>query len=116
MSRKYLIIGMACLSLTACHQPTERETAWVRPVKTALATGENVVNKKYAGMVEAAQYVTLSFPISGRIEQLPINEGRIGMSDVLSAQLSWTTARSNLIQALLAQKLAMAEYRMVTNQ
>lgn len=76
MSRKDLIIGVVCLSLTACHQPTESETAWVRPVKTALATGENIVSKEYAGMVEAAQYVTLSFPISGRIEQLPINEGQ----------------------------------------
>lgn len=51
-----------------------------------------------------------------RLITFAYNEGRISMSDVLSAQLSWTTARSNLIQALLAQKLAMAEYRMVTNQ
>lgn len=69
------MIGVACLALTACHHHTEKEVTTSRPVKTALATGENIVNKEYAGMVEAVEYATLSFPVSGRIEKLPITEG-----------------------------------------
>lgn len=41
------------------------------------------------------------------------NEGKASMVDVLSAQLSWTQARSNIISALLAHKMALAEYKKV---
>lgn len=51
-----------------------------------------------------------------RLITFSYNEGRNSMNDVLSAQLSWTTAQSNLIQAHLAQKLAIAEYKRVTSQ
>ena len=39
------------------------------------------------------------------------NEGKASMVDVLSAQLSWTQAQTNLINAHLAAKMAVAEYR-----
>ena len=39
------------------------------------------------------------------------NEGKASMVDVLSAQLSWTQAQTNLINAHLAAKMALAEYR-----
>lgn len=39
------------------------------------------------------------------------NEGKASMVDVLSAQLSWTQAQTNLINAHLAAKMAAAEYR-----
>lgn len=39
------------------------------------------------------------------------NEGKASMVDVLSAQLSWTQAHSNLINAYLSEKMAVAEYR-----
>lgn len=41
------------------------------------------------------------------------NEGKASMVDVLSAQLSWTQAHSNLINAHLAAKMAVAEYQKV---
>lgn len=41
------------------------------------------------------------------------NEGKASMVDVLSAQLSWTQAQTNLINAYLAEKMAIAEYRKV---
>lgn len=41
------------------------------------------------------------------------NEGKASMVDVLSAQLSWTQARSNIISSLLAHKMALAEYKKV---
>lgn len=44
------------------------------------------------------------------------NEGKANMVDVLSAQLSWTQARSNLINAFLAKKMAIAEYSKVTSE
>ncbi|MEG0454728.1 MAG: TolC family protein, partial [Bacteroides sp.] len=44
------------------------------------------------------------------------NEGKASMVDVLSAQLSWTQAQSNLINANLAEKMAIAEYRKVISE
>lgn len=44
------------------------------------------------------------------------NEGRSNMVDVLSAQLSWTQAQTNLINAHLAAKMALAEYRKVISE
>lgn len=41
------------------------------------------------------------------------NEGKSNMVDVLSAQLSWTQAHTNLINAYLAEKMAVAEYKKV---
>lgn len=44
------------------------------------------------------------------------NEGKASMVDVLSAQLSWTQARSNMINAFLAKKMAIAEYSKVISE
>ena len=44
------------------------------------------------------------------------NEGKSKMVDVLSAQLSWTQAQTNVINAYLAEKMAIAEYRKVTSE
>lgn len=44
------------------------------------------------------------------------NEGKASMADVLSAQLSWTQAHTNLINALLVEKMAVAEYRKVISE
>lgn len=44
------------------------------------------------------------------------NEGKANMVDVLSAQLSWTQAHTNLINALLAEKMAVAEYKKVVSE
>ena len=44
------------------------------------------------------------------------NEGKSNMVDVLSAQLSWTQAQTNLINAHLAAKMAVAEYRKVISE
>lgn len=44
------------------------------------------------------------------------NEGKSSMADVLSAQLSWTQAHTNLINAHLAAKMAVAEYRKVISE
>ncbi|RGN47393.1 MULTISPECIES: TolC family protein [unclassified Bacteroides] len=41
------------------------------------------------------------------------NEGKASIVDVLSAQLSWTQAQSNIINALYAHKMALAEYQKV---
>ncbi|WP_294628909.1 TolC family protein [uncultured Bacteroides sp.] len=44
------------------------------------------------------------------------NEGKANMVEVLSAQLSWTQAHTNLINAYLAEKMAIAEYRKVISE
>ncbi len=44
------------------------------------------------------------------------NEGKANMVDVLSAQLSWTQAYTNLINAYLSEKMAVSEYRKVISE
>lgn len=44
------------------------------------------------------------------------NEGKASIVDVLSAQLSWTQAHTNLINAYLSEKMAIAEYRKVISE
>lgn len=44
------------------------------------------------------------------------NEGKASMVDVLSAQLSWTQANNNLINAFLAEKMAVSEYKKVVSE
>lgn len=44
------------------------------------------------------------------------NEGKASMVDVLSAQLSWTQAHTSLINAYLAAKMAIAEYRKIISE
>lgn len=41
------------------------------------------------------------------------NEGKGSIVDVLSAQLSWTQAQSNIINAFFANKIALSEYQKV---
>ena len=41
------------------------------------------------------------------------NEGNATMVDVLSAQLSWLQSQNNLINALLSEKMAVADYKKV---
>lgn len=43
------------------------------------------------------------------------NEGKASIVDVLSAQLSWTQAKSNVVNAWLGNKLALAEYKKVVS-
>lgn len=43
-------------------------------------------------------------------------EGKANMVDVLSAQISWTQARTNLINAYLAQKMAVTRYQQVISE
>lgn len=44
------------------------------------------------------------------------NEGKASMVDVLSAQLSWTQAHTSLVNAYLAAKMAVSEYRKVVSE
>lgn len=84
-------------------------------IEQALFEATTRLNES-AQQVSTARQTALLADENLRLITFAYNEGRNGMSDVLTAQLSWTTARSNLIQALLAQKLAIAEYRRATNQ
>ena len=45
-----------------------------------------------------------------------VKTAKANMVDVLSAQLSWTQAHTSLINAYLAEKMAVAEYRKVISE
>ena len=50
------------------------------------------------------------------INTFSYNEGRLTILDVLQSQLSWIQASSNLIQANLAHKVAIADYKKVIGE
>lgn len=81
----------------------ELSAADVKLTETALQVKTARENMQLAD--ESLSLITFSY-----------NEGRAAMADVLSAQLSWIQARSNLISAHLAQKMAVAEYRKVVSE
>ena len=64
---------------------------------------------------EARENITLAEENLGLVT-FSYNEGKASMADVLSAQLSWTQAHTNLIDAYLAEKMAMAEYWKVVSE
>ena len=75
----------------------EVRTAWIRMVRFGDPTPELAE--------ENLDLITFSY-----------NEGKASMVDVLSAQLSWTQAHTSLINAYLAEKMAVAEYRKVISE
>ena len=62
----------------------------------------NIANDNASMAQENLDLVTFSY-----------NEGKASIVDVLSAQLSWTQAQSNVINAQLSHKMALAEYKKV---
>lgn len=78
----------------------ELSGAWTKITQSRQQVNIAMDNMKFAQ--ENLDLVTFSY-----------NEGKASMVDVLSAQLSWTQAQSNVINAYLAHKMAMAEYNKV---
>ena len=62
-------------------------------------------------MVSTAQKNMLLAQENLELMTFSYNEGRASIVEVLSAQLSWTQANNNLINAYLSNKMAVAEYR-----
>lgn len=75
---------------------------------TKLTETEFQVNTAQENMMLAEENLDLA--------TFSYNEGKASMVDVLSAQLSWTQAQSNLINANLAAKMAVSEYRKVISE
>ncbi len=80
----------------------ELSGAWTKITQSEQQVNIAMDNVKFAQ--ENLDLVTFSY-----------NEGKASMVDVLSAQLSWTQAQSNVINAYLAHKMALAEYNKVVS-
>lgn len=78
----------------------EFSAAWTKITQTEEQVSIAAENENIAQ--ENLDLVTFSY-----------NEGKASMVDVLSAQLSWIQAQNNIINALHAHKMALAEYKKV---
>ncbi len=78
----------------------EYSAAWTKIIQTEEQVAIATENAEMAQ--ENLDLITFSY-----------NEGKGSIVDVLSAQLSWTQAQSNIINAFFANKIALAEYRRV---
>ncbi len=90
---------MLLLLLSACGRDDsgpaiESDTATLRPVKIfVVAAGGDGFSRQFAGVVDAERKATLSFPISGKLQQLLVREGDRVVEDQQLARLDQTDYR-----------------------
>jgi RND family efflux transporter MFP subunit len=80
------------LLITACDekQTTQTETP-LRPVRTILASAtDGITGRDFPGIVIAKNRAALSFRVSGKLKQLPINEGNEVVRGQIIARLDQT--------------------------
>ena len=87
---------------------TDQISEELSAARTKLTETEFQVNTAQENMALAEENLDLA--------TFSYNEGKASMVDVLSAQLSWTQAHSNLINANLSAKMAVSEYRKVVSE
>lgn len=87
MTRLFPLLLLLLLA-TACKggSKSSRQTAVVRPVKTALVVSRNEVVKEYAAVVESSESVQLAFRVGGQIIEFPVTEGQqVAKGDLIAA-------------------------------
>lgn len=103
--REHALTAIEQLSQSELQQSIGQELA---EVTTSLQSSTRQVRSALQALLLARQNLHLI--------SFSYNEGACSMSDVLTAQMAWTSAQSNLIQAQLTKKLTTARYRRVVSQ
>ncbi len=81
----FLSTIVSAIMLASCSSNTVKHETLVRPVKSGIAVKQTVIHKEFYGMVEPVEYVKLSFPLNGRINNLPVKEGqRVKRGDLIA--------------------------------
>lgn len=87
--RSMLAAACAALVLAGCEESVEAVAAPpVRAVKTLVVEGgEPAERRTFPGMLAAAEVMRLSFPVGGRLLELPLREGEAVVEGQVVAQL-----------------------------
>jgi RND family efflux transporter MFP subunit len=107
---RWLIGAAGCLALTllvGCgKKQTEEPAPVVRPVKTMIVGGITSGALSFPATVEAGEKALLSFRVSGRLIELPVEEGMavetdqlIGRLDPTDFQIAIDEAQANFVKA-----------------
>jgi len=104
-----------------CRKQAPPQTQSIRPVKLmTVDSGDSQAIRRYPGTVRASKKVDLSFRVSGRLVQLPIQEGLQVQADALLAQVdprdfqtSLSDAQGGLARAQASRELAQPEFQRV---
>lgn len=109
-----------------CAKTKRQQEAYTNIRKLELAQIADKITEELSAaktnMTETSKEVyTASQMVKIAVENLDLitfsyNEGKGSMIEVLSAQLSWIQAHTNLIDAHLSEKIAIAEYRKVVSR
>ena len=106
--KRLTLVLVACLGisiLSACSSaPVEDTGPVVRPVKTIVVGGAISTTMTFPAIVEAGEKAILSFRVSGRLQELPIDEGEEITKGQLIARLDPRDYES-------AQERAKAEFQ-----
>lgn len=85
MKKMFLPLFACVIINTSCHTDKKEPIKLVRPVKSATAGTQSIIRKEFYGIVEPVEYVKLSFPLSGRINNLSVKEGqRVKKGDLIA--------------------------------
>lgn len=118
----FLLAGI--WAVTGCGQKSEAPAPEaVRPVKAiTLESRSTTLSRKFPGRVQAYRRADLSFKVSGRLKELPAEEGALVKKGQLLAKLDprdfetqVESARGQLAKAKAALQLARTEYQRVLN-
>lgn len=104
-------------------QTGKQNKALIQIKKLQQSTVADKINEEYCAtrtkITQTEEQVTIATENAKMAQEnldlitFSYNEGKGSIVDVLSAQLSWTQAQSNIINAFFANKIALAEYRKV---
>ncbi len=109
MKIKFLGIAItAILAFSSCREHTEVKTI-TRPVKVTTVSSRSEINRDYSGVVEAINFVKLTFRVPGQIISLPVVEGQKVKKGDLIAQVDPREINVQLSAAKAAYVTAKAQ-------
>lgn len=118
--KKIIIALISAAFITSCGHKTEKqeslETGNIIPVKVVTVQSESFNgNIAATGLITTENEARLSFKISGVIDRIFVNEGRLIKKGQLLATLKITEINSQLAQANLAMEKAQRDYTRASN-
>lgn len=87
MKKCFLFVALSLLVFASCGSKGDQGSKTVRPVKTAVVESNSEINKDFAGITEAVDFVKLAFRVSGQIIKLPVVEGQKVQKGQLIAEI-----------------------------
>ena len=108
----YLWIVVLIFSLAACDGDKQEKKPIVKRVKTVIVGLADVESlRRFPGKILPAEQSQLSFEVSGRVYQLPVNEGDKVKKGQLLAALEPEKIQDTFDKTEAKLKLAKAQYK-----